>query len=180
VAFRKIGGGKVGKPLLFYVIDERTSDIEFYKKRGFREHKIEEKKCYCTDTSIETQSFRHAVQYSLKGFVYEVLDESQCYSGYMVTLMRLPKLSYQELLSTSLCSRKYEERFGAIGIILKEHADEFQKYLLGIEGGSKILPQKRKIVRMLRMINQIKKSTSYVRSAERILLLCEMLELDLL
>lgn len=33
----------MGKPLLFYVIDERTSDIEFYKKEGFVNTRLKRK-----------------------------------------------------------------------------------------------------------------------------------------
>lgn len=158
----------MGVPLLFYVIDEHTDDVKYSKKKGMVPYKLENK-------TLDNQIYKSVIQYSYKDYIYDVLEANQCYSGYMVTLMRLPKLSYKELLGTALTSKKYEERAGAIGIILKDYPIEFERYLSSIKNMDfNNLTEKSSIKRMAKMINDfIRENTSYVWPLEKILSLCE-------
>jgi len=171
----------VGKPLLFYVIDEHTDEIKYCKKIGLLPYKFEDKICYSSDPTIGNQTIKTVIQYTYKDYIYDALELSQCYSGYVVTLMRLPKLSYEVLLNTALTSTEYDERVGAVGIILKDYPNEFERYLSSIKNMDSInLSEKNKIKRMVTLINDfIKNSTSYVWHLERILSLCEELKLKL-
>ena len=156
------------KPLLFYTIDERTDIYNYCKRKGLRPYKFENK-------VLDGCLFEQASQYVKGDFMYEVLDCDQCYSGYMVTLMRLPKLSYEELLNVALTSKYLDERAGAIGTILKDYPNQFQDYLLALSQTS--INTSREIKHIKRMItfinNFIKENTSYVWHFDRILLLCE-------
>ena len=171
----------MGKPLLFYVIDEHTDEIKYCKKNGLLPYKFEDKVCYCSDPSIDNQIIKKVIQYAYKDYIYDALDLSQCYSGYVVTLMRLPKLSYEELLETALTSKKNEERAGSIGMILKDYPFEFEKYLLSVKNMDfNALEEKKDIKRVVDFINDfIRQNTSYVWSLEKILSLCEELKLRL-
>jgi len=165
----------MSKPLLFYVIDERTDYIKYCKRKGMIPYKF-------TDKRLDGQIYKSAIQYTYQGHIYNVLNCAQCYSGYMITLMQLPKLSYEELIDIALSSTKSEERSGAIGIILKDYPNEFEQYLSSIKDiDSENLSKKNNVKRMVELINNfIKNNTSYAWSLEKILFLCEELESRLL
>ncbi len=113
----------MSKPLLFYTVDEKTDVEKFCKRRGLKPHIFEIK---------ELDGVRYSVvdKYIKDGYIYDVLNyDERCYSGYMVTLMRLPKLSFEELLNTALSSKSFQERAGAIGILLKDYPKEFERFL---------------------------------------------------
>ena len=169
------------KPLLFYVIDERTDEIEFCKRRGLLPYKYEDRICYCSDSSIENQIIKTVVQYEYKGYIYDVLENSQCYSGYMLTLMRLPKQRYEELLKTALTSKENDEMAGSIGMILKDHPLEFEGYLYAVKNMDlNDLASRKSIKRVATFISGfVKQNISNVRSLERILSICEELALRL-
>ena len=171
----------MGKPLLFYVIDERTDSAKYCKNKRMKPYKFEDLTCYCSDPAIDNYVYKNAIQYSYKGHIYDVLSSKQCYSGYEATLMRLPKLSYEELINTALESKKIDEIAGAIGMILKDYSVEFEQYLSSIKNMDfNNLSEKNSIKRMVTMINDfIRKNTSYVWPLEKILSLCEELQLKL-
>ena len=156
------------KALLFYTVDERTDIYGYCKKRGVKPYKFESK-------VLDGCPFEQAIQYTKYDFVYDVLEYDQCYSGYMVILMRLPKLSYEELLNVALTSKHPEERAGAIGVILKEHPMQFENYLSALsEASTTTLHRNKHIKRMIAFINNfIKVNTSYILHLDKILLLCE-------
>lgn len=158
----------MSKPLLFYTIDERTDICNYCKRKGLKPYKLENK-------AFDSCLLEQAIQYVKDDFVYEVLDCGRCYSGYMVTLMRLPKLSYEELLNVALTSKYLDERAGAIGTILKDHPNQFQDYLLALsETSINTSRENKRIMRIITFINNvIKENTSYVWHLDRILLLCE-------
>lgn len=162
----------MSKSLLFYTIDECTDVDKYCKNKGLRPYKYEKK-------TLDNRPFEQVVQYIKDGFVYDVLEWDRCYSGYMVTLMRQPKLSYKELLNVALTSKYFDERVGAVGIILKEHPTEFEQYLFEISKDNiKNSPEKIQFKKVAKLINDfIKVNTSYVLSLEKILLLCENLRL---
>jgi hypothetical protein len=169
------------KPLLFYVIDEHMDEIKYCKKRGLLPYKFKDRVCYCSDPLIGNQNIKSVIQYTYKGYTYDALDGSQCYSGYMVTLMRLPKPQYEELLKTALTSKKNEERAGSIGMILKDYPSEFEKYLLAVKNMDfNALEDKKGIKRIVDFINDfIRQNSSYVWPLEKILSLCEELKIFL-
>lgn len=158
----------MSKPLLFYTIDERTDICSYCKRKGLRPYKVENK-------VLDNCLLEQVIQYVKGDFLYEVLDCDQCYSGYMVTLMRLPKLSYEELLNVALTSKYLDERAGAIGTILKDYPNQFEDYLLVLSEVSITSSCENKhIKRMITFINNfIKENTSYVWRLDRILLFCE-------
>lgn len=159
------------KPKLFFGITEDMNDIKCCKSIGM-------KPCKFVYKTLDGIPFRCTIQYSYKGFTYYVLEENQCYSGFMVTLMRLPQLSYFELLETALTSRSFDERAGAIGIILKDYSTEFEKYLLNIKNTDlSVLKDKKSIKKLVKLINEfIIPHTSYVDKLENIVSLCEFLQ----
>ena len=162
-------------PLLFYVVDECTDIIKYCKKKGMMPNKIEDKICYCSDPSAGNQIMKTVTQYTYKSYLYDVLDVSQCYSGYEVTLMRLPKLSYEELLETALTSKHFEERAGAIGMMLKDHPAAFEKFLLSVQTSEyKVSKEQKGIDRLVNFIvDFIWHNNSYVWPLKKILFLCE-------
>lgn len=164
------------KSLHFYVIDERTDNIEYCRSRGLIPYKFKELKCALDDNVIKT-----VVQYAGNGYVYDVLEGDRCYTKeYMVTLMRLPKLSYAELLNDALYSEYSEERTGATGIILKEHPKEFEKTLISITNSATVsLANKRSVKRMARYVYELINDSCYVRQLENIRDICKELDLRL-
>ena len=140
----------MSRHLLFYTIDERTDVAKYCKRKGLKPDKVEKK-------TLDNKLFEDIVQYSKDGSRYIVLDEKQCYSGYMLTLMKLPILSYEELLNVALSSKKYDERAGAIGIILKCYAPKFEEYLLETSNNlPDNLLERKKFKKMVHFINQMK------------------------
>ena len=75
------------KPRLFYAIGEYVDDIAYCKRKGFKPHKKVIKQLDGMPIDVVTQ-------YQKGEYIYEVLACDQCYSGYMLTLMRLPKLQF--------------------------------------------------------------------------------------
>ena len=166
----------VKKSLHFYVIDERTDNIKYCRSKGLIPYKFKELKCEPDNNAIKT-----VAQYTGNGYVYDVLEGDQCYTnGHMVTLMRLPKLSYAELLNDALNSKYSEERIGATGIILKEYPKEFEQTLISIAGSALIsLKNKKSIKRMARYVYELINNSCYVRQLENIRDICKELELRL-
>ncbi len=169
--FRKIKEENVNKALLFYVIDEHTNLEKYCKIKRLIPYKTEIK-------MLDGKPFEQVIQYVKDGYLYDVLESNECYSGYMLTLVRKPSLSYEALLDVALSSRKYDERAGAIGIILKEYPEKFEKYItIILEDMDKKLRAKRNQVRMIRYINHvIKENTGYVWEHESLLALCQKIE----
>lgn len=158
----------MSKPLLFYTIDEFTDADRYCKRKGLTPFKFE-------DRELDGHPFKSVIQYTKDGFIYDVLEADQCYSGYTITLMRSPKLSYENLLHIALTSKHLSERAGAIGTILKEHPNQFQNYLLALRNENNAWREDKRIRRMVIFVNEIKNYTSYVLRAGKILQLCEEL-----
>lgn len=159
----------MSKPLLFYLLNEWTDEAVYFWVRGLKPCKIEEK-------TLDNELFIQVVQYTKGGYVYDVFD-GNCYNGHMITLMRLPKLSYEELLQTVLTSRHYDERMGAMGIILKEHLPNFEQYLMEIiRQGAADWRSRNQVKRLLKVINELSEICGSVRELDRMHLLCEQLD----
>ena len=161
------------KDRLFYVIQEHTDVDKYCKRKGFKPQKKIVK--VIEDISFE---FEVVVQYSRNGQLYDVLDGMSCYSGFMVTLMKLPKLSYDELLNLALTADNLDETAGAIGIILKECPEMLEKYLSEIadnEITDKI--RRKQIARIVSLIyNLIRVYVGYTDDLENIFCICEKLK----
>ena len=98
----------------------------------------------------------------------------------MTTLMRLPKLSYEELLNIALHSKYLEERIGATGMILKDHSKEFEKTLISMNNSEIThLENKKNAKRMAVYIYDLIDGSHYIRQLENIRDLCKELELRL-
>jgi hypothetical protein len=113
----------VKKAQIFYALNEWTNSEQYLKKNGLKPYKIH------TWKPSGSQPITIVDQYIRDGHIYDVLESDQCYSGFMVTIARLPLPEYEELLNLALCSPHEEERGGALGIILKNHPKEFLRYL---------------------------------------------------
>jgi len=158
----------MSKALFFYTIGEFQDEEKYCKRKGL-------KPCKYTQRTLNGQPFDVvATQYTKDGYIYDVFEWDQCYSGSMLTLVRLPRLSYEELLDVALTSKYLDERAGAIGTILKEYPNEFEHYLLKIsEMNIAVLPEKRKIKRMITFINSTVKPYGGSNNRERIISLCK-------
>lgn len=158
------------KPLLFYTIDEHTDVEQYCKRKGFKEYKQITK-------TLDGKPFPVVTQYVKHGYIYDVLGYDGCYSGYMVTLARLPQLSCSDLLSVALASKSKEERAGATGMLLKEYPKEFATYLSDV--CKKTILDKREKKHIIRLakfiIDFVWANTSYVDDLECVLSLCQKL-----
>ena len=164
------------KALHFYVINERTDNIKYCKSRGLIPYKFKGLRCELDNVVIET-----VIQYTKNGYIYDVLEGERCYTkGYMTTLMRLPKLSYKELLNTAMCSKYSEERIGAIGIILKDYSKEFEDTLKSMNASAIIgWKNKKNTKRMVKYVYSLIDETHYIVQLENIRDICKDLKLRL-
>lgn len=170
----------MSKYLLFYLIDEHTNETVFCKKRGLIPCKYEKKICYSSDNSDEDYVFYRTIQYVDKRSkcVYDVLDKQQCYSGFNTTLMRQPKLMFDDLIKTAITSKNRDERIGSIGILLKDYQTDFEKYLSNVikTQFSDIKTKKRVKWMAVFITDYIWKNTSFVWHLESIKKLCEKIK----
>ena len=161
----------MGKPLLFYLIDEHTDDIKYCEQKGMVP-------CKFADKELDGKPYKSAIQYIYKGYIYDVLESGQCYSGYMLTLMRLPQPSYEQLLNVLLNSKHYEERVGATGVILKHYPKEFERSLTSIiNAGTEQSKNRKGIKRMAKCVYNIINDSCYIKQFESIMNLCKEIEL---
>lgn len=155
------------KPLLFYTITDYTNEAKICKRKGLKPYQQITK-------TLDGKPFPVVTHYSKGGYVYKALEYSQCYSGYMTTLMRLPKMSYHELLNVALTSNSSDERAGATGIILKEHPNEFEQYLISAKDMPLPKKERKQFDRLVHFIlDFVCEYTSYVQERKRILTLCK-------
>ena len=161
----------MGKSELFYAIGEYTDDARYFKRKGLQPYKIAMK-------SLDGKPFPVVLEYTNGKDIYVSLEADKCYSGYVVTLMRLPKLSFDELLSVALTANRIEDRAGSLGIILKNHEDRFEQYLLAIKQNEYLdtIHKKQIAVVTTFVCEFIQKNTSYIRDMEKILSLCAELK----
>lgn len=166
----------MNKPLLFYIIHEFT-DIETYcKRKGLIPYKYKE-----MSTGIEGDPvIKIAVQYIKEGYIYDVLEEEQCRSECMAVLMRLPKLTYEKLLSVALNSKYSDERIGSIGIILKDYPNEFEQFLTSmLDADTADLQNKKNIKRISKYVYNLINESYLIRDLENMRDLCEKLRIKL-
>lgn len=161
----------MGKSELFYAVGEYIDDAKYCKSKGLRPHKTIMK-------SFEGKPFSVVVEYAKGDNIYVSLTESKCYSGYTVTLMRLPELPFEELLSVALTAKRIEDRAGALGMILKKHEVAFEKYLLTVKQNENLdSVQKKQIALVTTFVyDNIRENTSYIWDMEKILSLCDELK----
>ena len=158
------------KPLLFYMINEFTDDVKYCERMGMKPYKT-------VDKVLDHQTFQSAVQYSYRGYIYEVLVCTQCYSDAMVVLMRLPKLTYEDLLDTAVNSKHRDERVGALGVILKDHPNEFRQSLESmIETDPSQQQNQKNTSRMSAYVDDLITDSQYIEQLETIRDLCVKLE----
>ena len=139
------------KKRLFYVFDEHTDYVIECEKLGMK--------------PIENNAFIE--NFECDGTNYKVLSCNECYSGWEITVMALPEMSYSDLFDIMISSRFYDEIVGSIGIILKKHLDEFIRYLNTEPLNNKRL---RKIKKMIK--KEISEKNSNVGEMKDLLNLC--------
>lgn len=108
---------------LFYLIDEHEDNIAFCKRKKLKP--LIYKEIVVPDTDID---FLNVQKYYTPKYVYRVLQSSECYSGYPITLMREPQLSYEDLINVLLRTKKRDEKLGALGILLKQYPENFKQF----------------------------------------------------
>lgn len=101
------------KKRLFYVFDEHTDYVKECQKMGMN--------------PIGTDAFTKKFEYD--GTAYKVLSCNECYSGWEITVMALPEMSYSDLLELMMNSQFYDEIVGSIGIAVKKYPHEFFEFL---------------------------------------------------
>lgn len=104
----------VQKKRLFYVFDEHTDYVRECQKMGMT-------------PIIVTDSFAKDFEYD--GTKYKALSCNECYSGWEITVMALPEMSYLDLVTLMMNSQFYDEIVGSIGIALKRYPHEFFTFL---------------------------------------------------
>lgn len=159
----------MSKPLLFYAIYEFTDNIKYCKKKGLIPYKFKELTTKIPGDTI----IKKPIQYIKDDYYYDVLEKEACYSECEVILMRLPKLSYKELLNVAVNSKYSDERIGAIAIILKDYPKQFKESLLLMsnEGITK-LGNKKNIKRMSKYVYDLIKDSWLREELENIMILC--------
>ena len=161
----------MGKCELFYAVAEHTDDAKYCKRKGLTP--------YNTDLKVlDKKPFRVVKAYAKDGNIYAVFGADKCYSGYMVTLMRLPELSFDDLLSVALTTKRIEDRAGALGIILKKYEDDFAQYLLTVKQSSNTNRVQEKQIALIAFFidDFIRENSIYVQRMENILLICRELK----
>ena len=164
----------MGKPRLFYIIYEFTNEDKYCKRNGLMPYKIQEMSTHIIGDPI----IYMPIQYIKRGYVYEVLDDNEYYFG-MTILMRLPQLTYERLLNVALNSRYYDERVGAISIILKDYTKEFEQFLISmLNVEKKEIRYKRGLKRVSKYICWLMREY-YKSKLENIRDICEKLKVKL-
>lgn len=142
--------------------------LQFYI---FDEHTDYEKECIKLGMKPIAKSGGLVKAYSYGECEYVVLGRSECYSGWEHTIMKLPQLTYNQLYNLAINANIYDERVGAVGIMLKFHEDEFIDYLEKVI--NKTIPFDKQIKKLAKLIStEIKQRSDYVSGMEIILKLC--------
>lgn len=137
-------------PQLFYVFDEHTDIVK-----------------ECLKVGIKPAGDQNTYEYVKGDIKYILLSPHECYSGWTITLMALPYLSYMELIKVIETSKKYDEIVGCIGILLNKYTENFIDYL------SK--NQTRKIKKIKRIIlTDIVNNSPYVSKMIRLIQVCKV------
>jgi hypothetical protein len=158
----------LNKAELFYTIDEYTDTTKYCRSKGLRPYKIIEK-------TLDSKPLPVAVEYIKGNSIYVALSMSQCYSGYSITLMKLPELPFETLLNVSLSTKRAADRAGALGIILKKYTVAFEKFLCDAAHNEHWdLEKKRQLALVATFIcDYIRENTSYIWHMNKTLQLCE-------
>lgn len=161
----------MGRSKLFYAVGEYTDDVKYCKRKGLRPHKTIMK-------SLDGKQFPVVLEYTNGNDIYVSLTADQCYSGYAVTLMRLPALPFEDLLFVALTTNRVEDRAGALGIILKNHKAAFEQYLLTVKQNELLDTLHKKQIALVAtyVYGFISENTSYIRDMGKILSMCEELK----
>ena len=139
------------KKRAFYVFDEHTDYIKACEKIG-----------------MKAIGDKPDVKHFLFGETeYEVLFCHDCFSGWQITVMELPELSFAELLQLVMSSRCYDEIVGGIGMILKKHSDEFVRFLSTETSNNKKVGKIKKIIK-----KEISERNPEVKAMTDLLALC--------
>ncbi len=161
----------MGKSELFYAVGECLDDAKYFKRKGLQPNKTVMK-------SLDGKPFPVVLEYTNGSDIYVSLAADKCYSGYVVTLMRLPELPFDELLHVALTATRIEDRAGSLGMILKNHEAAFEQYLLAIKQNEHLdaIHKKQIAVVTTFVCEFIQENTSYIRDMKKILSLCEELK----
>ncbi|MBR5320733.1 MAG: hypothetical protein IKU41_02710 [Clostridia bacterium] len=139
------------RKLLFYVFDEHTDYVSECQKIGM----------------IPTKGYPYVENFLFDDVEYKVLSIHECYSGWEITLMALPEMSYNQLVCVLLNSKNYDELVGCLGIILKKYLERF------IVDFDKFETSKRKFKKIKKIIlNEISERSIYVSEMHTLLNKC--------
>lgn len=152
------------KPKLFYLLDEHEDSYCFCRRKGMLPCDINEHGC--------------TIRYNFKGYTYSAFETADCYSGFSLTFMREPLLSFEELLHIVLTFKREEDRLGALGVILKKYHIDFEAYLDRLHKGEIDYTKNHK--KMISYVNDSIKVNCYRAPKElpNIFELCEKIALS--
>ena len=139
------------KKQLFYVFEEHTDFVKECIKLGMKPIK--------GDQFVELFDFN--------GVLYKTLSVNECYSGWEINVMALPYMNYSQLINVLENTKIYSEIVGCIGILLKEHLDEFMKYLSESSNRDKRIRKIKKII-----VKEISDRSSRVAEMYDLIKLC--------
>lgn len=137
---------------LFYVFDEHTDYIKECIKIGMK--------------PIGNYPFVREFEYD--GVVYKALSVHDCYSGWTITLMALPYMNYEQLIMTLKTSKIYDEIVGCLGMLLKNHASCFEKYISQCRKPDKTMKRIKRII-----CNDIASNCTPVSKMDNLLRICK-------
>lgn len=98
----------------------------------------------------------------------------ECYSSWEYTIMKLQQMNFVQLLNLALNTKKYDERVGELGIILRHHEFEFTNFLTDVYSGN--IPADKAKKKLTKLIySEIKQRSDFVRGMKTILNLCSFI-----
>ena len=174
--------------LLTCIIGFRQIDYVESKKKTKKKQirgKVSEQQFYVFDehTDYEKPCIKLGMKpYAMKGDIpisflrgeeeYVVLGHRECYSGWEHTIMKLPKMNFTELYELALHTKIYDERVGALGIILKFHQSDFvDSFTKVVEGITPVDSSIKKIAKLI--TREIRERSEYVDEMKTLLKLCD-------
>lgn len=145
--------------MAFYKIKNKEKNFYIYD-----EHDYPKKEWIKLGGRILTDS-KGNERYFFNGVEYKYLNCHEIYSGWCITLVRLPELSYEKLFELLRCTKYESELSGTLGLLLKKYEKRFiNDFFFGEYQISK--RQRSKCYKQLKFISEY---VSEVRDMEELL-----------
>lgn len=137
----------------------------------FDEHTDYERECIKLGMKPSSKLDRLIKTFTYMGYEYIVLNRSDCYSGWEYTVMKLPQMNFDQLYKLEISTKIYDEKVGALGMILKYYDVEFTHLIK--KAYENEIPNRKQIKKISELIlTQIKERSDYVDEMKDLLKLC--------